>query len=64
MTANSTIVTVGVGETVSGIDFSLQRIITISGYVHESDGVTPVSGTVTVVAESDGSPALSAAVRP
>ena len=64
MTANSTIVTVGVGETVSGIDFSLQRIITISGYVHESDGVTPVSGTVTVVAESDGSPALSAAVNP
>jgi len=39
----ATVVTVTPGASVTGLDFSLSPEATISGYVFESDGVTPIS---------------------
>ena len=47
---------VGAGQNITGRDFQLETGSTLSGTVYQSDGVTPVTGSSTIVYALAGSP--------
>jgi|GEM_PF-1906417 len=57
-------ISVEAGTGASGIDFSLSPEATISGYVYESDGVTPISEANIIVYPTTGKPPVGTTSGP